>query len=66
MLIRNNEKNMSKLINFVLNEKPVSTDETETIWEISHRLGIEIPHLCHKPADSYCLLYTSPSPRDRG
>ena len=53
MLIRNNEKNMSKLINFVLNEKPVSANETETIWEISHRLGIEIPHLCHKPADSY-------------
>ena len=47
MLIGNNEKNMSKLINFVLNEKPVSADETETIWEIAHRSGIEIPHLCH-------------------
>ena len=46
-------KNMGKRINFVLNENPVSANETETIWEISHRLGIEIPHLCHKPADSY-------------
>ena len=21
----------------------------ETLWETAHRLGIEIPHLCHKP-----------------
>ena len=46
-------KNMGKRINFVLNENPVSANETETIWEISHKLGIEIQHLCHKPADSY-------------
>ena len=44
---------MSKSINFMLNEKSVTADAGESIWEVADRLGIEIPHLCHKPADSY-------------
>ena len=44
---------MTKPIIFTLDGQTVSANQDETLWEVSKRLGIEIPHLCHKPADSY-------------
>jgi len=32
-----------------LNGQTVQAHPGETLWETAHRLGIEIPHLCHKP-----------------
>ena len=36
-------------IDFQLNGQPVQARPGETLWETAQRLGIEIPHLCHKP-----------------
>jgi formate dehydrogenase major subunit len=36
-------------IDFQLNGQPVQAADGETLWETAKRLGIEIPHLCHKP-----------------
>ena len=44
---------MSAIINFKLNGQSVSASDEETIWQAANRLGVEIPYLCHKPADSY-------------
>ncbi|MFZ9557378.1 MAG: 2Fe-2S iron-sulfur cluster-binding protein, partial [Limnohabitans sp.] len=32
-----------------LNGQTVQAHPGETLWETAYRLGIEIPHLCHKP-----------------
>ena len=44
---------MDNLINLTINDEQIEANTDETIWEVASRLGIEIPHLCHKPADSY-------------
>ena len=44
---------MTDRISFVLDGVTVTADPGETLWEVAHRHGTEIPHLCHKPADSY-------------
>lgn len=44
---------MSAAIKFFLNDQEVSAEAEETIWQVASRLGIEIPHLCHRPAPGY-------------
>ena len=44
---------MSADIEFTLNGESVQAHPGETIWQVSDRLGIEIPHLCYSPAPSY-------------
>ena len=37
------------MVDFQLNGQPVQAPAGETLWDTAQRLGIEIPHLCHKP-----------------
>jgi formate dehydrogenase major subunit len=34
-------------ITFELNGKPVTAQPGETLWQVAHRCGTAIPHLCH-------------------
>src|SRR5690242_21465521 len=40
-------------ISFTLNGQEVEAQEGETIWQVAHRLGEEIPHLCYSPEPGY-------------
>ena len=40
-------------IDFTLNGETVTAQPGETIWQVSQRLGIEIPHLCYSPEPGY-------------
>jgi formate dehydrogenase major subunit len=40
-------------IAFDLDGRPVEAQPGETIWEVAKRLGIDIPHLCHRPEPGY-------------
>ena len=40
-------------IRFTLNGQEVDAPEGETIWQVAHRLGEEIPHLCYSPEPGY-------------
>src|ERR1700753_458118 len=40
-------------IRFTLNGQEVDAQEGETIWQVAHRLGEEIPHLCYSPEPGY-------------
>ena len=42
-----------KKIKFYLNGKPVEAYSNETIWQVSNRLGTEIPHLCYSEKPGY-------------
>ena len=44
--------NNSKII-FYLNNSKVEANEDETIWQVSKRLGVEIPHLCYSNKSGY-------------
>ena len=44
---------MSDAIKFTLDGQEVEAAPGETIWTVANRLGIEIPHLCHRPAPGY-------------
>ncbi len=44
---------MSDTINFTLNGNQVQASEGETIWQVSQREGVEIPHLCYSPEPGY-------------
>ena len=44
---------MTDSITFELDGQQVTASQGETLWQVADRLGTEIPHLCHKPADSY-------------
>jgi len=44
---------MSETITFTLNGRQVEAAPGETIWQVAHRLGEEIPHLCHAPEPGY-------------
>ena len=44
---------MTDSISFELDGRRVSAAPGETLWQVADRLGTEIPHLCHRPADSY-------------
>jgi formate dehydrogenase major subunit len=38
---------------FELDGQPVEAEPGETIWQVARRQGIEIPHLCYRPAPGY-------------
>ena len=40
-------------INFFINNKKVTANSEETIWQVAKILGIEIPYLCHLPEPGY-------------
>jgi len=40
-------------ISFTLNDKTVTAQPDETIWQIAKREGVDIPHLCHRPKPGY-------------
>ena len=66
-------------IDFILDGQTVHAEPGETVLSVARRHGIDIPALCHHDAvapygacrlcvvEAFwgCLLYTSPSPRDR-
>ena len=44
---------MSEAIRFTLDGSEVEAHEGETIWQVAHRLGADIPHLCYAPEPGY-------------
>ena len=44
---------MNNKISFFLNTRKVEANNNETIWDVSIREGIEIPHLCHSDKNGY-------------
>ena len=44
---------MNNKISFFLNNRKVKANNNETIWDVSRREGIEIPHLCHRNKNGY-------------
>ncbi len=44
---------MSDRIVFTLDGAEVSAEPGETIWQVAHRRGIDIPHLCYSTAATY-------------
>ena len=44
---------MKNKISFFLNSKKVEANNNETIWDVSKREGLEIPHLCHRNKNGY-------------
>ena len=44
---------MSDRIVFTLDGAEVSAEPGETIWQVAHRQGIAIPHLCYSTAATY-------------
>jgi formate dehydrogenase major subunit len=42
-----------KTVKFLLDGKETIALEGETIWQVAHRQGIEIPHLCYSPEPGY-------------
>ncbi len=44
---------MTQSITITINDAKIEANTNETIWEVASRNGIQIPHLCHKPADGY-------------
>ena len=50
-----------------VNEKEVLVSDSATVMQACEIAGEEIPRFCyHESLSIACLLYTSPSPRDRG
>jgi formate dehydrogenase major subunit len=41
------------MTDFTLNGQPVTALPGETIWQVARRLGVDIPHLCHRPEPGY-------------
>ena len=44
---------MNSKISFFINTKKVEAGNNETIWDVSKKEGIEIPHLCHRNKNGY-------------
>ncbi len=44
---------MTKPVSFTLDGQPVAASPGETIWEVARRVGVAIPHLCHRPEPGY-------------
>src|SRR5438105_5438570 len=40
-------------LTFELDGRQVAAEPGETIWQVARREGIDIPHLCYKPAPGY-------------
>jgi formate dehydrogenase major subunit len=38
---------------FILDGQPAEARPGETLWQVALRLGVEIPHLCHRPEPGY-------------
>ena len=36
-------------IEFTLDGRAVTARAGETLWEVARRVGVELPHLCHRP-----------------
>ena len=50
---------MSEKITFELDDKAITAEPDETIWEVAARIGVEIPHLCWQPDPGYHILATT-------
>src|SRR5712671_5525178 len=44
---------MSKSVKFTLDGREVEARADETIWQVAHRHGTDIPHLCYSPEPGY-------------
>ena len=44
---------MMEPVRFILNGREVEAAPDESIWQVAERLGVEIPHLCHRPEPGY-------------
>ena len=44
---------MTQTIRFVLDGRTVEAAPEETIWQVAERVGVAIPHLCHRPEPGY-------------
>jgi formate dehydrogenase major subunit len=44
---------MADPIKFILDGDEVEAAPGETLWQVSNRKGVEIPHLCYSPAPGY-------------
>ncbi|MEO1563097.1 MAG: formate dehydrogenase subunit alpha [Pseudomonadota bacterium] len=44
---------MSDSVKFTLDDREVTAEAGETIWEVAKRLGTDIPHLCHSGQKGY-------------
>ena len=40
-------------VSFTLDGKPVTADAGQTIWQVAHETGTDIPHLCYKDDKGY-------------
>jgi formate dehydrogenase major subunit len=40
-------------VTFQLDGREAIAEPRETIWQVAHRLGVEIPHLCYAPKPGY-------------
>ena len=40
-------------VRFFLDGEPCNASPAETLWDVARRQGVEIPHLCHRPAPGY-------------
>ena len=40
-------------VRFSLDGNAVEARDGETLWQVAHRCGTEIPHLCHRPEGNY-------------
>ena len=38
---------------FELDGSQVEAMPGETLWDVAHRVGTDIPHLCHRPQPGY-------------
>lgn len=43
-----NAATAASVIDFELDGRPVQASPGETIWQVARRVGVEIPHLCHR------------------
>ncbi|MEM9210991.1 MAG: 2Fe-2S iron-sulfur cluster-binding protein, partial [Pseudomonadota bacterium] len=44
---------MSDSVKFTLDDREVTAEAGETIWEVAKRVGTDIPHLCHSGQKGY-------------
>lgn len=40
---------MNNTIDFTLDGRPAQAQPGESLWAVAKRMGVDIPHLCHKP-----------------
>ena len=44
---------MTQKIAFTLDDRPATAAPDESIWAVAQRMGLSIPHLCHRDAQGY-------------